>query len=78
LECIVDIDYWLGMTDELVEGIWRLNDGDNTVAPYLDWAPSEPQDAFEGEDCAMFGHLLKFRWADVACTTSRAALCELR
>ncbi|XP_053391635.1 perlucin-like protein [Mercenaria mercenaria] len=70
-------DYWLGMTDELTEGRWKWYGGE-TVGPYFDWNPGEPQDAHSGEDCAIFHHKFHFRWADTSCTSSRSALCELR
>ena len=68
--------YWLGMTDEVVEGIWKWSDTDTKVE-VTDWYPGEPQDAGAGEDCAVYspGHE-EFKWADVGCARKFLPLCE--
>ncbi|XP_060557324.1 echinoidin-like, partial [Ruditapes philippinarum] len=69
-------DYWIGINDNVIEGVWKFTD-DGTNAPYLGWGGTEPQDAgTNGEDCAAFGHLLKYKWIDVPCTSPRRPLCE--
>ncbi|XP_045194370.1 perlucin-like protein [Mercenaria mercenaria] len=69
-------DYWMGMTDETTEGIWKWYGTDKNVE-YFDWGPSEPQNA-HNEDCAVFGDTIDYTWADVQCATNRKALCEMQ
>ncbi|KAL4239381.1 positive regulation of myeloid dendritic cell activation [Mactra antiquata] len=65
--------YWLGMTDEMSEGIWQWNSGNSVY--YFNWAPTEPQN-HNNEDCAVFHKSLNFQWADVPCASGRRPLCE--
>ena len=41
LMVILDTFYWLGMTDEMVEKVWRLYATDRQ-ADFFDWYPHEP------------------------------------
>jgi hypothetical protein len=68
-------DYWIGMTDETVEGVWKWYSNNEDVE-YFDWGPTEPQNV-NNEDCAVFGDTLDYQWADVKCATDRKALCEI-
>ncbi|XP_060577701.1 perlucin-like [Ruditapes philippinarum] len=67
-------DYWIGMTDETIEGVWRWY-GTGTNVRFTDWAPTEPQDNGHGEDCAVFHHP-NYQWADVPCASNRIPFCE--
>ncbi|KAL4239382.1 C-type lectin domain 10 [Mactra antiquata] len=69
-------NYWLGMTDDISEGLWKWNGNDERVE-FFNWAPTEPQDS-NNEDCAVFHMSLNFQWADVQCKSDRRPICEKR
>ena len=68
-------DYWMGLTDEMVEGVWRwLSSG--AVASFTDWQHGEPNGLHGGEDCAHFKSNRDNRWNDEPCTYKHYPLCE--
>lgn len=71
---LVDVRFWLGLTDTETEGIWRWYDN-GLKATYLSWGGSEPQD-YGSEDCAVYHGGLRFEWGDVPCGDGHRALCE--
>ncbi|MBR5294130.1 MAG: hypothetical protein IKU31_05080, partial [Oscillospiraceae bacterium] len=34
--------YWIGIEYDMDNGLWKLDDGEHTIAPYFNWAPNEP------------------------------------
>lgn len=70
-----DANFWLGMTDEITEGVWKWYGSDKAVG-YFDWGPTEPQDFGSGEDCALFYLSIQFVWVDASCLGKAKAVCE--
>ena len=74
----LDVDYWMGASDLVVEGIWTWT---NTGTPlsFTDWCPGQPNDYHGHEDCATIGlrHNCHFKWQDDYCTGKHLPLCEL-
>ncbi|XP_066944419.1 perlucin-like protein [Macrobrachium rosenbergii] len=69
-------DYWLGITDERHEGIWRYLKNDQDVrmgAPY--WAVNNP-DGSEAENCAAMLTGNAYYWADVKCDSEYSGICR--
>lgn len=67
-------EYWIGLDDTAAEGTFRWVDG-REVAPDAPWAPGEPNDYNNNEDCA---HLRADQpiWNDLPCGVSRGFICE--
>jgi hypothetical protein len=66
-------DWWIGFTDDAVEGLFRWSDG--TPVTYENWEPGQPNDFF-GQDCAEIdaGDGL---WNDESCLfTFQPYVCE--
>jgi hypothetical protein len=66
--------FWIGVSDRQEEGVWRWNDG--VEVAYDPWAPGEPNDYNQGEDCghANWGQL--GRWNDANCGSRGPYVCE--
>ncbi|XP_045179792.2 lactose-binding lectin l-2-like [Mercenaria mercenaria] len=76
LRGLKDEHHWLGLTDEMVEGIWKWY-STNTDATYTDWNPGEPNSAGGEEDCAILAYNQDYRWLDVSCISSWEPICEI-
>ncbi|KAL4218175.1 hypothetical protein ACF0H5_022911 [Mactra antiquata] len=66
--------WWMGLTDQDIEGVWKWFDTD-TVAAFTDWDPSQPDPS--EEDCGVFWLAFDFKWGDVPCTSSFPPICEM-
>ena len=72
-------NYWMGLTDESVEGIWEWFDT-HSKPTFTDWHPGEPSDSSHHEDCAHFYSRsdFDFGWNDSICDAKMEPLCEIR
>ena len=71
-------DYWIGLTDEIIEGIWMWSSS-GAQANYTDWGPGEPNSNHGNQDCAFYHSGEQYMWADIACSsTDFRPLCEKR
>mgnify|MGYP003952264543 CR=1 FL=1 len=77
MEGFSEKDFWIGLNDKDSEGTWRLEDG--TLAPYLNWAPGEPN-LGEHENCAAIDiPSYAGGWLDAPCENPRKGfVCETR
>jgi hypothetical protein len=64
-------EYWIGATDELVEGTWITPTG---CPGYLPWSFNEPSDTAGDEDCASLNTPGELN--DLQCGTLKVPLCE--
>ena len=71
-------DYWIGLTDELIEGMW-LWQSSGIPANYTDWGPGEPNSYHGDQDCVFYHSGENYMWADINCLSSEfRPLCEKR
>ena len=76
-------NFWLGLTDQEVEGDWRWTNGGERPS-FTDWYPGEPNNAgSEGQNCAILNTKDgKNKWYDIPCHREKIAwetfhaLCE--
>ncbi|XP_053380601.1 perlucin-like protein [Mercenaria mercenaria] len=72
--------WWIGLTDELVEGEW-LWYPKNEAPEYKDWVPGEPNSngGTLDEDCASMyldDYHHDYQWVDVHCNQIHGPICE--
>ena len=65
-------DYWIGYSDQAVEGRFEWVDGSR--GGFEHWAPGQPDDV-GGEDCAHY-QSWSGRWLDVPCGFALGFICE--
>ncbi|XP_052761681.1 C-type lectin domain family 10 member A-like [Mya arenaria] len=71
---IKDPYHWIGLTDDVIEGLWKWHDTDQ-VATFTNWYPGQP-DGHRNANCASIRAALKFKWTDQGCQESYKPLCE--
>lgn len=67
--------YWIGLSDEKVEGTFVWNDG--TVledSSFSEWRPGEPNDYAAREDCVQI--FKNMGWNDMPCNWVLSYICE--
>ncbi|XP_029950196.1 C-type lectin domain family 4 member M-like isoform X2 [Salarias fasciatus] len=68
---------WVGMTDRGAEGVWLWVDGTPVDRARLLWAPGQPDQAFEGEDCGDLRVMPSFTGLnDYDCDARSQWICE--
>ena len=69
------VDYWIGLSDELIEGDWKWESTTYT-AVFTDWYPGQPNDSGSGEDCAHLYATDYYHWNDAPCNSYYRPLCK--
>ncbi|KAI8486417.1 hypothetical protein Bbelb_359160 [Branchiostoma belcheri] len=71
-------DYWIGLNDLKVEKTWTWSDGTPvSECVFTNWAPGQPNNYGQGQDCA---HLWKgkgFKWDDDGCGKQKYFICQI-
>ena len=57
--------FWLGVTDEEVEGTWNNQNG--LPQTYLNWASRQPDNSGNNQDCVRTSGGYGYQWDDVPC-----------
>ncbi|KAH3813949.1 hepatic lectin-like [Dreissena polymorpha] len=71
-----DAYWWVGLTDEDIEGVWKWYDTDE-MPSFTDFMPGDSGD-HTNEDCAAFAPGADYRWVDAVCSAQLFVLCEAR
>ncbi|XP_062577653.1 perlucin-like isoform X2 [Saccostrea cucullata] len=72
-------DFWIGGTDEFVEGHWIWIPTMEKVG-FTDWSPGNPSDSSSNEDCMeiIVGHTAQStHWNDDDCSKKANFICEV-
>ncbi|BFZ25371.1 hypothetical protein BsWGS_28412 [Bradybaena similaris] len=67
---------WLGATDIFNEGTWEWVNTGNEIFSFVDWAPNQPDNAAQGEDCLTLYRDENYQWNDYPCDQPAFFLCE--
>ncbi|XP_045180165.2 C-type lectin domain family 10 member A-like [Mercenaria mercenaria] len=71
--------WWMGLTDDEVEGIWKWY-GEVEKPEFTNWAPGQPDNGASHEDCAEFDLRTHYgwdgKWNDVYCHALLLPICE--
>ncbi|XP_052792479.1 C-type lectin domain family 4 member E-like [Mya arenaria] len=68
--------YWIGLTDEVIDGVWRLYPSEQPSRVF-DWyaGAGEPQGGTV-ENCVHAQPGYGYQWADVSCSSTASVVCE--
>ncbi|XP_063150072.1 hepatic lectin-like [Candoia aspera] len=66
--------YWIGLSDDNVEGQWRWVDNTDYRTSFKNWKKGEPNDHGGGEDCAQIHEAGE--WNDVPCNLKSFYVCK--
>nr|XP_022301764.1 perlucin-like [Crassostrea virginica] len=72
-------DYWIGGTDEFMEGHWLWIPTMQKLS-FTDWSPGNPSDSGSNEDCMeiIVGHSAPTtKWNDDNCSNKANFICEV-
>ncbi|XP_052761682.1 C-type lectin domain family 10 member A-like [Mya arenaria] len=71
---IKDPYHWIGLNDDVIEGLWKWHDTDK-VPTFTNWYPGQP-DGHRNANCAIIHASLHYKWSDQGCQESYKPLCE--
>ncbi|XP_052762182.1 perlucin-like protein [Mya arenaria] len=72
--------WWIGLRDTEVEGVYRWVDNNEELTPavFRGWAPSQPHDSYNIEDCVGMWSARGMLWNDASCASKLPSICEVR
>eukprot|EP00058_Branchiostoma_floridae_P009579 XP_002595067.1 hypothetical protein BRAFLDRAFT_125768 [Branchiostoma floridae] len=65
---------WMGMSDQVQEGLWVWEDG-TVLTGWSNWLPGNPSST--GEDCAEWKNVYDYKWNDDECFHTQYFVCEV-
>ncbi|XP_055010163.1 macrophage mannose receptor 1 [Boleophthalmus pectinirostris] len=68
--------YWIGLTDQITEGVWEWTDG-TTFIQYLSyWMQGQPDNWNDNENCGQVVGYSNGQWNDENCDVKRKYICK--
>uniref|UniRef100_A0A3B3D6F8 C-type lectin domain-containing protein n=1 Tax=Oryzias melastigma TaxID=30732 RepID=A0A3B3D6F8_ORYME len=67
--------YWMGLNDEIVEGVWEWSDGSPFIE-YLLWGQGQPDNWQGNEHCGEVVGYNNGHWNDENCDSKRRYICK--
>ncbi|XP_066284646.1 collectin-12-like isoform X2 [Branchiostoma lanceolatum] len=68
--------FWFGLHDQHKEGSFEWIDG-TALGSYHPWAPGQPDNGWDREDCAQYWYYSKTRWNDDVCNNLHPFICQV-
>ena len=69
-------NYWIGLADKLIEGVYQWNVS-GPIPAYVDWTPGQPNDENHHQDCVEFYRSAAgIQWNNREYTYSNFPLCK--
>ncbi|XP_078572199.1 uncharacterized protein LOC144859420 [Branchiostoma floridae x Branchiostoma japonicum] len=69
-------DTWMGMSDQVQEGLWVWEDG-SFLTGWTNWSTGQPDDGSSTEECAHWYPGYNFKWNDDQCYHTKYFICEV-
>ena len=70
-------NHWIGLTDEVLEDIWKLYP-DEITAEFTDWGSGQPNNGLDS-NCGAIWESFDFHWVDEPCNArSFNPICEVQ
>ena len=69
-------DYWIGLTDKDVEGVFVWSNGDPVTYTKWNERSGEPNSPTSPENCVVMSHMSNYFWHDVNCEHVHKPICE--
>ncbi|XP_076347831.1 macrophage mannose receptor 1-like isoform X2 [Tachypleus tridentatus] len=75
-----DMSYWIGMTDEAEEGVWRYVDGKKVPQSFFNdnlWGVGQPDNYGNNQHCCDMDVNAQHKIKDIRCSETNGFICEI-
>ncbi|KAG7499177.1 macrophage mannose receptor 1-like [Solea senegalensis] len=73
---ILSHTYWIGLNDQVTEGVWQWSDGSPFIEYLSQWMHGQPDNWGDGEDCAQVNGNSHGQWMDENCADKKKYICK--
>ena len=71
-----DSCYWIGLSDLVSKGNFAWHHSNTPLGDYTNWAPEQPDNTKNTEDCVHLLHDNDWKWNDVNCDAPKTGQCQ--